>query len=220
MPRKGHLKIRQPLAKAVVFCGENAKFNSESVQMISEELNVKFVEFVTEPSLLSTTSLRPNFKVLKPKFGAQMRDAIAAVNALSAEQAYSLSCHNDIMVSSEITLTYDDVLIDRAPKEGLVVETEGDLIVGLETALTPELIAEGNAREFVSHVQSMRKEADFEVTQRIVIAVEADAEMKAALEAHLDYVKNETLATEVTIAEGAGDVDLNGHKTGIEVEKA
>ena len=72
----------------------------------------------------------------------------------------------------------------------------------------------------MSHVQSMRKEADFEVTQRIVVTVEADAEMKTALEAHLDYVKNETLAVELKIADGTGDVDLNGHKTGIKVEKA
>ena len=64
----------------------------------------------------------------------------------------------------------------------------------------------------------MRKEADFEVTQRIMVAVKADVEMKASLEAHMDYVKNETLATELTIAEGSGDIDLNGHKTAIEVK--
>ena len=99
--------------------------------------------------------------------------------------------------------------------------SQGAIVVGLETALTPELIAEGNAREFVSHVQSMRKEADFEVTQRIVVTVAADAEMQAALEAHLDYVKNEILATEVRFAGNDGAaVALNGHKTNIKVEKS
>ena len=117
-----------------------------------------------------------------------------------------------------VALDPEDVIVTRSSKPGLVVASQGSIVVGLETALTPELIAEGNAREFVSHVQSMRKEADFEVTQRITVTVKADAEMKAALEAHLDYVKNETLATEVNIAEGAGDVDLNGHKTAIEVK--
>ena len=117
-----------------------------------------------------------------------------------------------------VEIAPEDVIVTRSSKQGLVVASQGAIVVGLETALTPELIAEGNAREFVSHVQSMRKEADFEVTQRIVVTVAADAEMKAALEAHLDYVKNETLATEVTISEGAGDVDLNGHKTAIEVK--
>ncbi len=93
-------------------------------------------------------------------------------------------------------------------------------MVGLETTLTPELIAEGNAREFVSHVQAMRKEADFEVTQRIKVSVSGDAELKSSLEAHLDYVKNEILAVELSISEGAGEVDLNGHLTAIAVEKA
>jgi isoleucyl-tRNA synthetase len=102
-----------------------------------------------------------------------------------------------------------------------VVASEGAIVVGLETALTPELVAEGLAREFVSHVQSMRKEADFEVTQRISLTVEADDETKAALEAHLDYVKNETLTTAFAFAvTDAEAVELNGHSTKIKVEKA
>jgi isoleucyl-tRNA synthetase len=99
-----------------------------------------------------------------------------------------------------------------------VVASEGAVVVGLETALTPELVAEGFAREFVSHVQSMRKEADFEVTQRITVTVAADDEARAALEAHMDYVKNEVLATSVVFAAtGAPACDLNGHMTAIEV---
>ena len=103
----------------------------------------------------------------------------------------------------------------------MVVASEGAVVVGLETALTPELVAEGLAREFVSHVQSMRKEADFEVTQRIVVTAEVDAETEAALTAHVDYVKAETLALSLDFApcEGAS-VDLNGHAAKIAVAKA
>ena len=93
-------------------------------------------------------------------------------------------------------------------------------VVALETALTPELLAEGLAREFVSHVQSMRKEADFEVTQRIAVTVETDPEMAAALEKHIDYVKNETLTREFKF--GANDgvgTELNGHSAKIKIEK-
>jgi len=112
------------------------------------------------------------------------------------------------------------VLVTRSPKAGLVVANEGAIVVALDTELTPELVAEGNAREFVSHVQSMRKEADFEVTQRITVKVACDREMADALAAHLDYVKNETLATEVAISidEGAeSETVLNGHKVKLEV---
>ena len=95
----------------------------------------------------------------------------------------------------------------------------------VETALTPELVAEGNAREFVSRVQAMRKDADFEVTQRIAVTVSCDAEMRAALEAHYEYVTGEILAVELGFADepGPGDicrtVDLNGHETRVSVVK-
>ena len=109
-------------------------------------------------------------------------------------------------------------MITRAPKAGLVVASEGATVVALETALTPELVAEGLAREFVSHVQSMRKEADLEVTQRINVTVDADAELKAALEAHIGYVKGETLTLgfEFGVVE-AEPVDLNGHAARIRI---
>jgi isoleucyl-tRNA synthetase len=100
-----------------------------------------------------------------------------------------------------------------------VVASEGPIVVGLETALTPELVAEGLAREFVSHVQSMRKEADFEVTQRIAVAVDCDGEVKAALEAHRDYVTAEILALKLdfAVADGAKAIDLNGHAAKVAV---
>jgi isoleucyl-tRNA synthetase len=137
--------------------------------------------------------------------------AVAA--AIAAAKSVPFECEG-------VVITADDVLVTRSPKEGLVVASEGSVVVGLETSLTPELVAEGLAREFVSHVQSMRKEADLEVTQRISLTVDADAEMKAALEAHLDYVKNETLTTEFSFA--AGDVEaveLNGHSTKIKLAR-
>ncbi len=118
-----------------------------------------------------------------------------------------------------VPLTEEDVIVTRKPKAGLVVASAGPVVVGLETALTPELIAEGLAREFVSHVQSMRKEANFEVTQRITLAVEADADLRAALEAHADYVKNETLAVELAFGPvEAPALNLNGHAAKIAVK--
>ena len=120
-----------------------------------------------------------------------------------------------------VEITLDDVIITRTPKAGLVVASEGATVVGLETSLTPALVAEGLAREFVSHVQAMRKEADFEVTQRIALTVETDAEMRAALEAHRDYVTGETLAVALDFGEVAAEsTDLNGHAAKIAVAKS
>ena len=200
------LKVRQPLS-ALKLAGGDVKGLEE---LIEEELNVKSVVFVADETDLCDVSYKANFKTLGKKCGAKMK-AVAA--AIAAAKSVPFDCEG-------FTITADDVLVTRSPKAGLVVASEGAIVVGLETALTPELVAEGLAREFVSHVQSMRKEADFEVTQRISLTVEADDETKAALEAHLDYVKNETLTTAFAFAAtDAEAVELNGHSTKIKVEK-
>ncbi len=93
--------------------------------------------------------------------------------------------------------------------------------MALDPALTPELVAEGIAREFVSHVQSLRKEADLDVANRIRVSVSTDAEAAAALRAHAEFVKGETLAVDLAVSEGgSGDVDLNGHPAAVAIEKA
>ena len=203
-----NLKVRQPLAKIRV-AGANTRLDD----LILDELNIKEVEYVADETTLCDVSFKANFKTLGRKCGPKMKAvaaAIAAMNGFSAPQTVE-----------GVELTDEDVLVTRTPKAGMVVASEGAIVVGLETTLTPELVAEGNAREFVSHVQSMRKDADFEVTQRISVTVEADDEMKAAIEAHRDYVTAETLATSLEFATcgDAAAVDLNGHSTKIRVEK-
>ena len=211
------LKVRQPLSKirvAGIPPAETQSRRAELEELIEDELNVKTVEFIADETELCEVTYKANFKTLGKKCGPKMKAVAAAIAQMTVSSAPTPT--NPVTVEG-IELTTDDVIVTRQPKEGLVVASAGLIVVGLETALTPELIAEGNAREFVSHVQSMRKEADFEVTQRIKVAVTCDAEMKAALEAHIDYVKNETLALEITFADGTGEVDLNGHATAITV---
>ena len=203
------LKVRQPLA-VLKLAGGDVKGLEE---LIEDELNVKNVAFIADETELCEVTFKANFKTLGKKCGAKMKAVAAGIAALT-----SFSGSTTI---EGIELTADDVLVTRKPKEGLVVASQGAIVVGLETALTPELISEGLAREFVSNGQSMRKEADFEVTQRIALTVEADDEMKAALTTHADYVKAETLAVELTFAAAAAEaIDLNGHATKIAVAKA
>ncbi|MGN0833959.1 MAG: isoleucine--tRNA ligase [Kiritimatiellia bacterium] len=212
------LKVRQPLATLrVAGMGGGASADDEElVALITDELNVKQVEFIADETELCNVTFKANFKTLGKKCGPKMKAVAAAIAALPATTAT-----DQLRLEIEgVSVEAEDVVVLRTPKAGLVVASSGAVVVGLETALTPELVAEGNAREFVSHVQAMRKEADFEVTQRIVVTVACDAEMKSALATHLDYVKNEILATEVTLAEGTGDTDLNGHQTSIRVAKA
>ena len=207
------LKVRQPLA-ALRLAGGDVKGLEE---LIEDELNVKEVAFIADETELCDVTFKANFKTLGRTCGPKMKAVAAAIAALTPAQAAARP-----LVLEGVELADEDILVTRRPKAGLVVASQGAIVVGLETALTPALVAEGLAREFVSHVQAMRKEADFEVVQRIALTVAADAEMQAALTAHADYVKAETLAVSLDFAacDDASSVDLNGHATRIRVAKA
>ena len=203
------LKVRQPLSKILV-AGVDTKLDD----LLLDELNIKAVEYIADETALCDVSFKANFKTLGKKCGPKMKAVAAGIAALKA--------FNGSATVEGFELTDEDVLVTRRPKAGMVVASEGAIVVGLETALTPALVAEGLAREFVSHVQAMRKEADFEVTQRIAVTAEVDADLRAALTAHADYVKAETLATALSFAAcpDAASCDLNGHAAKIRVAKA
>ena len=209
------LKVRQPLSALKLAGGDVAGLES----LIEDELNVKKVEFVADETELCNVSYKANFKTLGKKCGPKMK-AVAAAIASMREEGRGMREEGWTKEIEGIAIMAEDVLVTRSPKEGLVVASEGAVVVGLETALTPELVAEGLAREFVSHVQSMRKEADFEVTQRIALTVEADDEMRSALETHAQYVKGETLALSLEFAAcDAPNTTLNSHVTKIKIGK-
>lgn len=203
------LKVRQPLAKILV-AGADTRLDD----LILDELNIKEIAYIADETALCDVSYKANFKTLGRKCGPKMKAVAAGIAALKA--------FNGSATVEGFALTDEDVLVTRRPKAGMVVASEGAIVVGLETALTPALVAEGLAREFVSHVQAMRKEADFEVTQRIAVTAEVDADLRAALTAHADYVKAETLATALSFAAcpDAASCDLNGHAAKIRVAKA
>jgi isoleucyl-tRNA synthetase len=200
------LKVRQPL-DSLQIAGGNVDGLEE---LLEDELNVKSVKFIADETELCNVSYKANFKTLGKKCGPKMK---AVAQAIASAKSIPFEVEG-------ITITEDDVTITRSPKAGLVVASSGTIVVGLKTTLTPELIAEGNAREFVSTVQSMRKEADFDVVQRICLIVDSDDEMRKSIEQHLDYVKNETLTVELEFNTFDGDaVILNGHATKIKISK-
>ncbi|MBQ6136915.1 MAG: isoleucine--tRNA ligase, partial [Kiritimatiellae bacterium] len=210
------LKVRQPLS-AIRVAGADVKGLED---LIMDELNVKKVEYVSDETELCDVSYKANFKTLGKKCGPKMKAVAAAIAGLGTDGGSGApEPWPKVIEGVEIALDY--VIITRSPKGGRVVASEGATVVALETTLSPELVAEGLAREFVSHVQAMRKEADFEVTQRIALRVEADAEMRAALEAHRGYVTGETLALALDFGEVSAEAtDLNGHAVKIAVAKS
>ena len=197
------LKVRQPLTKVSVALADVKGLED----LITDELNVKSVEYVADEKALCEVSYKANFKTLGKKCGPKMK-AVAAAIASAKEMPAEVE---------GIALDESDVIVTRTPKAGMVVASAENTVVALDTTLTPELVEEGLAREFVSRVQAMRKEADYCVTQRIAVKVECDAEVKSALEKHASYIENETLADAILFEPvDAGDTDLNGHNAKIE----
>ena len=234
--KQKNLKVRQPLPRAVV-ASARPGFEADLAPMaavIAEELNVKAVEFAADESRFVTLSAKANFKVLGKKLGPRMKAAAAAIAALPAADLAKLQAGETVTIPAEamrdggnaVVLAPEDVLIRRTENEGLTVANDGDLTVALDTALPPELVAEGIARELVSHVQALRKEAGLDVSDRIRLAVATDSEAAAAIAANAAFVKGETLAVglaveDAPLAPGAdGLLDLNGHPASIAIEKS
>ncbi|MEI6563871.1 MAG: isoleucine--tRNA ligase [bacterium] len=228
--RSAHdLKVRQPLKKLHVACRNPELLGNiaDLKDIILEELNVKEAEFRVSESDFATIKTKANFARLGPKLGPLMKKAAGVVAALKAEQIERLASGESLAVlldGKSVELTKDDVIIEHLPREGSVVAAEGGIVVALDTALTPELVAEGMAREFVSKLQNMRKIADLEVTQRIRVQFFGPDEVKAAVLGHLDYITLETLSLSceaVTVRpDDATDWDLNGHPCAITFEPA
>ncbi len=176
------LKNRQPLA--CLYVAAKTALPAASRSLVQEELNVKAVEFVPDPSALLSFVFKPQLKTLGPKYGRQLGDIRQALAALGNEAKQTLDATGRLTLSlpsGTVELTTEDLLIETAGKEGLFTLQEGDVTVALDTRLTDELREEGFVREITSKIQTMRKEAGFEVTDRIVLSVAAAPEVTALL---------------------------------------
>ncbi len=188
-----------------------------------EELNVKNVVFETKLDKFMDYSLKPNFKVAGPILGKNIKafgGALAKVDP--AEIVNKLETENQAVIDlngEDFTINKELVEIKINAKEGFAVAMEDNVFTILDTTINQELVDEGLARELISKIQQLRKQNDFEMMDNIKIYVKADDEVKKAIDAHKEYILKETLAVELIEKEVSDEYDLNGHKTGIDVEK-
>ncbi len=222
-----NLKVRQPLARAVLLApdAQSAELLRGTLDIVGEELNVKSVEIGTDEDALVHRSAKANFKIMGKKLGKNMKAAAALVEKLDSAAigriAAGASRELTLPDGTVCALAAEDLIVQRTEKAGLVVATEAGVTIALETALTPELEAEGLARELVSKVQNLRKESGLDVTDRIELAVSGDAAVLAAAETHREYIQSEVLAVAMTLqATESGDVELNGHTAAIALNRA
>ena len=204
--KKESIKVRQPLQKIMIpIANATERAEIEAVaNLIKHEVNVKEIELLEDASGILVKQIKPNFKTLGPKFGKDMKAIATAVQEFGqAEiaqfekaQTYSLQ-----LPDKTVTLSLDDVEISTQDIEGWLVATAGSLLVALDIHITPELRQEGIARELVNRIQNIRKDNDYDITDRIQIRLQAQPALQAAVTANEAYIKNETLTDNITFVE-------------------
>jgi isoleucyl-tRNA synthetase len=222
---KAKIKVRQPLQN-IHIDGKYEKRINHLIPLMQEELNIKKVVFEKDLNDFMDFALKPNFKEAGPVFGNKIKLLGKALSELDPTiAAPMLEAGGSIYVnldgeSTEIVKEY--VMITISAKEGFTVEMANNMFVILDTTLTPELIDEGLAREFISKIQQMRKNNSYEVTDNIKIYFDGDETVSKAIEIHKNYIMQETLAVSMESCkmEDMEAQNLNDHATGIKIEKA
>jgi len=219
-----NIKNRQPIGK--MYVKADHELSDFYVEIIEDELNVKSVEFVEDVRNFTSYSFKPQLKTVGPKYGKQLGnirkalaeiDGNAAMDTLKAEGALKFDFGAELVV-----LTEEDLLIDMAQTEGYVSESDNAVTVALDTRLTPELLEEGFVRELVSKIQTMRKEAGFEVMDHICVYQQNNDKIADILTRYADTIRSEVLADDIRTGEMGGytkEWNINGETGILGVEK-
>lgn len=217
------LKVRQPLSE-VLIDGKYEDTIKDLNELIKEELNVKNVNYCKDLSVYMNYSLKPNFKTLGPVLGKNVGEFGKKLSQLDAHDVVKRLGEGERLVvevaGENFEFGEEDVLVNIDAKEGFDVTMQNNLFVILDTTLTPELVREGLAREFVSKVQQLRKNSGFEVLDNINVYYNSDDEVAEAVSEYEDYIKSETLALGLLRVDEKLEVqNLNDHDTGLKVER-
>ncbi len=218
------IKNRQPVAKMYVKAEKTP--DDSFIAVIREELNVKSVEFTDNVSDFTTYTFKPQLRTVGPKYGKYLGGIRTALQNLNGNSAYAEleangAIHLDIQ-GADIELTRDDLLIEMTKKEGFESLGDRGVTVVIDKNLTPELIEEGNVREIISKIQTMRKDSGFEVMDNIRIAFCGNATVEAVAQRNAEEIKEETLGVSLEIGStlaNAKEWNINGENVTISVEK-
>ncbi|WP_405294175.1 isoleucine--tRNA ligase [Algibacter sp. Ld11] len=207
---KEKIKVRQPLQKIMIPIDSESQKNEilAVADLIKSEVNVKEIEVLEDASDILVKQIKPNFKVLGPRFGKDMKAVAQLVNNFTASDIKDIEQNGILEVEvngKNITLERTDVEITSQDIEGWLVANDGALTVALDVTISEELRKEGIARELINRIQNLRKDSGFEVTDRIDVTFQKDEHIVKAVEANLAYIKSETLTNELKIIDKLED---------------
>ena len=211
--KKEKIRVRQPLAKFLISTNSSeVKRQIEAVKnIILSETNVKEVEFINSDSGILTKKVKPNFKKLGPKFGKEIKSIVAKINLMSEDEINYLEKNSKIILDENLTLFLEDVEISSEDISGYSVSSGENYTVALDINISDKLKEEGLAREFVNRVQRIRKDLNFEVTDKISINVIKNNIIEEVIKNNLSYICNETLAEDLIYSstENSNYVDID-----------
>jgi len=203
-----NIKNRQPIG--TMYVKAEKKMSEFYTDIIADELNVKEVKFADDVESFISYSFKPQLRTVGPKYGKLLggiRQALTDINGTAAMNELRTNGVLKLDINgNDVELTEEDLLIETAQTEGYVSESDGETSVVLDTNLTPELIEEGFVREIISKIQTMRKEAGFEVMDKIVVYAHGNDKIQDVMKAHKDEIKSEVLADEMVLGETDGYV--------------
>ena len=219
-----NIKNRQPIGK--MYVKAEAELSDFYKEIIEDELNVKEVEFTDDVRAYSSYSFKPQLKTVGPKYGrllGKIKQALSEVDGNTAMDELNEKGQLTFNFDGEtVELTKDDLLIEIAQTEGFESGNDGDITVVLDTNLTPELVEEGFMREIISKIQTMRKEAGFEVMDKITVYSDGNDKIAELISKNEDTVKNDVLATEIITGKIEGyskEWNINGENVTFGVKK-
>ena len=203
-----NIKNRQPIG--TMYVKAEKKMSEFYTDIIADELNVKEVKFADDVESFISYSFKPQLRTVGPKYGKLLggiRQALTDINGTAAMNELRTNGVLKLDINgNDVELTEEDLLIETAQTEGYVSESDGETSVVLDTNLTPELIEEGFVREIISKIQTMRKEAGFEVMDKIVVYAHGNDKIQDVMKTHEDEIKSEVLADEMVLGETDGYV--------------
>ena len=200
--KKEKIKVRQPLPKILVPFKNQDEKNTliEISEFIKSEINVKEIELISDSSSILIKKAKPNFKVLGPKYGKDLKEVVNQINSLDNVKINAIDDGELVKISLnnlDYNLSSDDVEIYFEDIEGWLVASENGKTIALDTSINESLKNEGISREIVNRIQNLRKESNFNVSDKIIIELERNNLIEKAIFANLNYVKNETLAKDL-----------------------
>ena len=218
-----NMKNRQPLSTMFVQCDK--KVEGYFIDIIREELNIKNVDFVEDASSFVSYIFKPQLRTLGPKYGKQLGEIREALSALDSSAKATLDADGKLVLnlaSGDVELTAEDILLETKQKEGVFTVSDRGVTVALDTELTPELIEEGFVKELISKIQTMRKDSDFNVMDRINVTLTGNDKLFQIAKKNESAISAVVLSDSIASADEGANAkkwDINGESVIISVAK-